>query len=138
MDGTFYISTDRSKMDIPYIHRYLSNKSYWAKGRTLDRVKKSLKNSVCFGVFNRDGKQLGFARIVTDYVVFAWLMDIFIDETLRGQGVGKLLMDYIVNYPNLMDVNGMGLRTKDAHSLYEKFGFEKIDDLEDWMLRKNI
>jgi len=135
MDGTF-ITSDKSKLDIPFIHEYLSNKAYWAKGRSMDLVKKSIENSMCFGVFTSDDKQIGFARITTDYVVFAWLMDAFIDEEYRGKGLGKYLIETIVNHSELKNVNGIGLRTNDAHRLYEQFGFEGIPNPETWMLKK--
>ena len=137
MDSNWYISTDALKMDIYFIHDYLSTQSYWAKGRSLELVKKSMENSLCFGVFNSNDQQVAFARIATDYVVFAWLMDVFVDNKYQGQGIGSMLMKYIVNYPELKGVNGMGLRTSDAHGLYKKFGFDKIPNPETWMLKKN-
>lgn len=136
MKGEFHISIDKSKLDIPYIHTYLSTQSYWAKGRSLSLIRKSIENSLCFGVFKANGKQIGFARIATDYVVFAWLMDVFVDKDYRGLGIGKWLMHYIVNHPDLENVNGIGLRTNDAHKLYEKFGFKPIPNPETWLLRK--
>ncbi|MGB5821371.1 MAG: GNAT family N-acetyltransferase [Saonia sp.] len=137
MNDTFYVATDISKMSLVYIHDYLCNHSYWAKGRTLEKVKLSMDHSLCFGVFNEVDKQVGFARIVTDKVVFAWIMDVFIDKKYRGQGLGVLLMEYIMDHPDLQAVNGIGLRTHDAHTLYEKFGFGQIDDVETWMIKKN-
>lgn len=133
--SSFHISTDKDKLDIDFIHNYLSNESYWAKGRSLELVKKSIENSLCFGAYDSNNKLVGFARIVTDYVVFAWLMDLFVDKKHKGQGVGKLLTEYIVNYNQLKAVNGIGLRTKDAHELYKRFGFEEIPNPETWMLK---
>ncbi|NNE77864.1 MAG: GNAT family N-acetyltransferase [Pricia sp.] len=132
----FYISTDLAEMDSDFIHDYLSKRSYWAKDRSRDRILKSLKNSLCFGLFDRMHKQIGFARLVTDYVVFAWLMDVFVDEKFRGKGLGKKLIEHIIELPELQNVNGIGLRTKDAHRFYEKFGFKSIDDPKTWMLLK--
>ncbi|WP_411030828.1 GNAT family N-acetyltransferase [Spongiimicrobium sp. 3-5] len=137
MNEEFYIDTDQSKMDIAYIHDYLSNKSYWAKNRDLQKVKQSMEHSICFAVYNQDRQQIAFARIVTDEVVFAWLMDVFVDDTYQGKGIGKLLMEYILRHPSLKTVKGIGLRTNDAHGLYKKFGFNEIDDPETWMLKKN-
>jgi len=131
-----YISTDFDEMDVSFIHKYLAKDSYWAKGRSRELVIKSMQNSICFGVFRSDHKQIGFARIATDFVVFAWLMDVFIDESYKRKGIGKMLMNYILNYPELLEVKGIGLKTKDAHGLYEKFGFNKIEDPELWMYRK--
>lgn len=137
MKGKIYISMDKSKLDIPYIHKYLSEESYWAKGRSFELVEKSIENSICVGVFNANNNQIGFARIVTDYVVFAWLMDVFIDDLYRGKGIGKMLLDFIFEHSDLQKVNGIGLRTNDAHGLYETYGFEKIEHPETWMLKKN-
>ncbi|WP_273566729.1 GNAT family N-acetyltransferase [Maribacter halichondriae] len=135
IDG-IYITSDKSKLDIAFIHDYLSNQAYWAKGRSMELVKKSIENSLCFGVFTSDEKQIGFARIATDFVVFAWLMDAFIDEEYRGKGIGKYLIETIVNHHELINVNGIGLRTNDVHELYKQFGFEEIPNPETWMLRK--
>lgn len=136
MNKEYQISTDKDKLDLNFIHDYLTNKSYWAKGRSLDLVKKSIKNSLCFGVFDSDGEQIGFARVATDYVVFAWLMDLFVDENNTGKGVGKTLINYIVSHEALSKVNGIGLRTNDVHELYNRFGFEEIENPQTWMLRK--
>ncbi|MGB5555020.1 MAG: GNAT family N-acetyltransferase [Flavobacteriaceae bacterium] len=123
-------------MDIPFIHNYLSEKSYWAKGRSLYLVEKSIENSLCFGLFNADDKQIGFARIATDYVVFAWLMDVFVAESYRGKGAGKVLLDFIFKHPDIQRVNGIGLRTNDAHALYAKYGFKEMPNPETWMFKK--
>lgn len=137
MKEEFYISMDKSKMNVPFIHEYLSEHSYWAKGRTIDRVKLSIEHSLCFGVFNKNNEQLGFARIATDYVTVAWLMDVFISETHQGKGLGKLLIDYIVNLPELKEVRGIGLKTLDAQELYKQFGFKNINNPEIWMMKIN-
>ena len=134
MEG-YYISTDKTKMDLNFIHDYLCNKSYWAKGRSMDLVKKSMDNSMCFALFEGD-RQLGFGRVATDFVVFAWLMDLFIDPDYRGRGLGRFLLQQILKHPELQQVNGIGLRTEDAHRLYNKFGFEQIESPDTWMLRK--
>tara|TARA_R110002167_G_scaffold54785_13_gene156075 strand:- start:404 stop:829 length:426 start_codon:yes stop_codon:yes gene_type:complete len=132
----YHISRDRSKLDIPLVHDYLSKKSYWAKGRSIELVRKSIENSICFGVFDRHGTQIGFARLVTDEVVFEWLMDIFIIQEYRGKGIGRMLLHHVMDIPELREVNGIGLRTNDAHGLYRKFGFELITNPDTWMLRK--
>lgn len=126
------ISTDIREMDITLIHDYLSKQSYWAKGRGREEVIKSMDNATCFAVF--DGKeQIGFARLVTDYVVFAWLMDVFVLDEYKSKGVGRFLMDYIMNLPGIQEVNGIGLRTNDAHGFYRKYGFHKISEPDTWM-----
>ena len=122
-------------MDLDFVHNYLCNESYWASGRSRELVQRSIENSLCFAVFKGD-QQIGFGRVATDYVVFAWLMDLFIDPEFRGLGLGRLLIQNIVEHPDIKQVNGIGLRTEDAHRLYRKFGFEKIKRPETWMLRK--
>lgn len=129
------ISTDKSKLDTDMIHQFLSEESYWAEGRTKETVLKSIENSLCVGVY-QDGKQIAFARVVTDYAVFAWLMDVFVLPEFRGQGIGKFLMKSITNSPELSEVTKWGLKTFDAHSLYEKYGFTAIDRPDVWMEKK--
>ena len=116
------ISTDKNELDVALIHEFLTN-SYWAKGRTASEVKETIKNSLCFGVY-LGKKQIGFARVVTDYVIFAYLMDVFIIEAYRGKGYATLLMDYIIKEHQLKEIKRWGLITLDAHFLYKKFGFE--------------
>jgi GNAT superfamily N-acetyltransferase len=118
------ISDDKSKLDIGVIHKFLT-KSYWAEGRSIEDVKKSIEHSDCFGVY-LDGRQIGFARIITDYVVFAYLMDVFILEEYRGQGYSILLMNRIFDEVRFKGIKKWVLATKDAHSLYAKFGFEPL------------
>lgn len=126
------ISTDIREMDIDLVHDYLSKQSYWAKGRGKEEVVKSMENSICFAVFDGNA-QIGFARLVTDYVVFAWLMDLFVIDEYKNKGVGRFLMDYIMNLPEIKEVNGFGLRTRDAHGFYIKYGFHQISEPETWM-----
>ncbi|MFC2147993.1 GNAT family N-acetyltransferase [Bacteroidota bacterium] len=128
----FRISTDIREMDVDLVHDYLSKQSYWAKGRGKEEVIKSMENSICFAVFDGNA-QIGFARLVTDYVVFAWLMDVFVIDEFKNKGVGRFLMDYIMNLPEIKEVNGFGLRTKDAHGFYMKYGFHQISEPETWM-----
>jgi len=120
------IDTNRERLDIQMIHKFLSERSYWAKGRSMEAVQKSIKNSMCSGFYDEDGKQLGFARIVTDYAVFGWLMDVFILEEYRGNGLGKLLIQAIVSHPDLQNLHRLGLGTEDAHDLYRQFGFTAL------------
>ena len=116
------ISTNKNELNISLIHEFLTN-SYWAKGRTVSEVKKTIKHSLCFGIY-LEQKQIGFARVVTDHVIFAYLMDVFIIEEHRGKGYASLLMNYIINEPRLKEIKRWGLITLDAHFLYKKFGFE--------------
>jgi GNAT superfamily N-acetyltransferase len=119
------ISTDKEKLDIDSIHRFLSEDSYWAKGRSLETIKLSIENSLCFGVYVGD-KQVGFARVITDYAIFAWVLDVFILDEYRGKGYGKMLMGAIVGHDKLQNLKRWGLGTDDAHGLYKQFGFTPL------------
>jgi GNAT superfamily N-acetyltransferase len=127
------ISTDRDRLDIQMIHQFLSERSYWAKGRSLDTVRKTIENSLCFGVYDVSGKQLGFARVASDYAVFGWLMDVFILEDYRGKGLGKLLIKKVTEHPALKNLRRIGLGTADAHGLYEQYGFTGLSKPENMM-----
>jgi GNAT superfamily N-acetyltransferase len=118
----YLISNNKELLSLKKIHEFLS-RSYWAGQRSKETIAKSIKNSECFGIYLRND-QVGFARIVTDYSVMYWLCDVFIDENHRKQGLGKKLMEVIVNHEDLKNLTGI-LGTLDAHSLYEQFGFVK-------------
>lgn len=136
MKQRIMISADKSKLDIDFIHGYLSGESYWAKGRSREDVLCSIENSICFGAYLPDGRQIAFARVVTDQVVFAWLMDVFVAPAERGKGVAKLLISEMLKNEALRRVKGIGLRTEDAHRLYGIYGFEAIPKAETWMFRQ--
>ncbi|MCK8521066.1 GNAT family N-acetyltransferase [Aquimarina sp. D1M17] len=125
------ISTDPNKLDIDVIHEFL-NRSYWAKGRTKTQIQTTIENCLNFGVY-LDGNQIGFARILTDYTVFAYLMDVFILEEHRGKGYSKQLMYTITSHPDLQEVGRWMLGTHDAHGLYQQFGFEALQYPSRWM-----
>ena len=133
---SFYISTDKSLLDTPLIHQYLTEDSYWAKGRSIETVKTSIEHSICFGVYNQQ-QQVGFARVVSDCAIFAWIMDVFILPQFQGNGLGKKLMTEILNHPNLQDLSRWGLGTADAHGLYKQFGFTEIMEPHRLMEIKN-
>ncbi len=133
MISTYSISTDKSKLDIETIHDYLCNQSYWAQGRTIEEVKISIENSTCFGVYDKNENLVGFARVITDVSVLAWLLDVFILEEHRKQGLGKLLVKTVVEHPDFSLVNKWMLATDDAHTLYEKFGFKTDTDPQQYM-----
>lgn len=118
------VSTDKSQLNVPFIQNFLKD-IYWAAGRTMEEVQTTIDSSFCFGIY-LDGQQIGFARVVTDYVVFAYLMDVFIDETHRGKGYASVLIDAMMNEPQLQQVKIWRLATTDAHFLYEKFGFKLL------------
>ena len=128
----FIISTDKSKLNLHYIHQFLSNESYWAEGIPLIIVEKSIANSLCFGVYEGE-KQIGFARIITDEATFGYLADVFIDKEYRGRGISKWLMHVISNLPFRRNLRNFMLGTKDAHKLYEQFGFTPLRAPERFM-----
>ncbi|MGE5173536.1 MAG: GNAT family N-acetyltransferase [Betaproteobacteria bacterium] len=121
----YEISTDKARLDLAMIHDFLSNCSYWAAGVPLLVVKKSIENALCFGVYHR-GRQVGFARVVTDFATFAYLGDVFIIEPYRGRGLGKRLVKTIMDHPELQGLRLWLLGTKNAHELYRKYGFKKV------------
>ena len=128
----YTISTNKTRLDIGYIHQYLSNQSYWAENIPVDVLKKSIKGSICFGIYTGD-KQIGFARVITDTACFAYLADVFVDKEYRGRGLGKWLMEVILAHPDLQGLRRFLLATGDAHGLYEQFGFSLLSFPEKWM-----
>ena len=118
-------SSDLKDMDLSAIHEFISD-TYWAKGIPLATMEKAIKNSLCFGVFTECGKQVGFARMVTDSATFAYLADVFVSNEHRGKGLSKLLMQVIIEHPDLQGIRRMMLATSDAHGLYEQFGFKAL------------
>jgi GNAT superfamily N-acetyltransferase len=125
------ISTDPKRFDLGLIHSYLTS-SYWAAGIPRDVVARSIENSLCFGVYE-DGEQVGFARVITDRATFGYLADVFIVESHRGRGLSKRLMEAIVAHPELQNLRRWALITRDAHGLYEQFGFKPLPAPERWM-----
>ena len=132
--GEYTISTDRGRLDLALIHRFISEESYWGKGRRAEVVRRSIENSLPFGVY-RGAEQVGFARVVTDYATFAWLADVFVVEAHRGRGLSKWLMETIISHPDLQGFRRWVLATKDAHELYRRFGFRDLHRPERWMER---
>jgi N-acetylglutamate synthase-like GNAT family acetyltransferase len=129
------ISTDPGLLDLDAICDFLS-RAYWAQGRPRERIELSLRHSLVFGIYD-DGRQIGLARVVTDYATFAWLCDVFIHEDYRKQGVGKWLMASIISHPELQGLRRFLLATRDAHGLYRQFGFTSMNNPERWMERFN-
>ena len=130
----FVISTDEERLQIDVIHKYLSEESYWAQGRTLENTRKAIENSICFGVY-RDGEQLGFARVITDKATFAYLGDVFILPGYQKKGLSKRLMEAILAHPELQNLRRWILATKDAHGLYAQYDFTPLKFPERWMER---
>jgi GNAT superfamily N-acetyltransferase len=125
--GDFLISTDPGLLDVPLIHDFLSNRSYWAVGRPLEVVRRALDHSLCFGLYEQR-QQIGFTRVVTDQATFAWLCDVFVLEPYRGRGLSKWLLECVMGYPALQGLRRILLGTRDAHGLYERFGFTPLAD----------
>lgn len=124
--GNFLYSTDKSKLNLDYVHHFLSQESYWAKNIPSDIVKTSIEGSLCFGIYENN-KQVGFARVITDYATFGYLADVFIDKDYRGRGLSKELMVFIMEQDVVKKLRRFMLATLDAHSLYAQFGFEKLE-----------
>ena len=129
------ISTDPGLLDVDAICDFLS-RVYWAQNRPREIIELSLRHSLVFGIYDA-GRQVGLARIVTDYATFAWLCDVFIHEDYRGKGVGKWLMASIISHPVFHDLRRIALATRDAHGLYSQFGFTSMNNPERWMERFN-
>ncbi len=126
------ITADRNKVDVAFVHDFLSNKAYWAMARTQEEVKTTIKFSESFSIF-KNGQQIGFARVTTDYVALAYLADVFIVEDERGKGYSKLLLDFIFNYEPLKKVGTWRLVSTDARGLYAKYGFSELANPEKMM-----
>ena len=124
--GAYLISTDPERLDLDAIFAYLSGESYWARGRPREQVVAGVENSIPFGVY-RDGEQVGFARIVTDYATFAWLADVYVLAAHRGQGLGKALVEAVIEHPAVAGLPRVVLATADAHGLYERYGFQSLE-----------
>ena len=126
MDG-YEISTDPARLDRAAILRYLAEESYWARGRTAERMDRAIEHSLNFGLYAPDGSQAGYARVVSDRTTFGWLCDVFVLEAHRGRGLGKLLVGTVLEHPELTTIRQWHLGTGDAHELYRGFGFEASD-----------
>ncbi|RNC90093.1 MAG: N-acetyltransferase [Allomuricauda sp.] len=129
------ISTDKSLLDVEKIHLEIKS-SYWGGYRSKALTQKTIDNSICYGVYQAN-EQIGFARVLTDEVVYAHIMDVIIFGNHKGRGIGKKLMDHIMADPKFQNVLTIGLKTKDAHSFYERYGFTAIGDSVLWMTIDN-
>jgi len=126
------ISDDPTLLDRALIHRFLSEHSYWARGVPREIVDRSLAHSLCLGLY-RDGRQLGFARVVSDFATFAWLADVFVVGDHRGKGLGRRLVAAVLAHPRLQGLRRFMLGTRDAHGLYARFGFKSLAQPERFM-----
>lgn len=136
-DG-FTISTDPSRLDLDLIDRTLSTESYWAAGRPRDLTERAFAGSLPFGIYAADGALVGWARVVTDRATFAYLADVWVLETHRGQGLSKFLVGAMLAHPDLQNLRRWTLFTKDAHGLYEQFGFTTIAEPHKAMERRAV
>jgi len=128
-DG-FAISTDVSRLDVPWILDFLKNESYWASSLNIAIIEKSIRNAIPFGLYSPEGNQVGYSQVVSDRARYAWLGDVCVDKVCRGYGLGVWLVQTVLAYPEFETVNRWTLRTRDAHTLYEKFGFRRTGDSE--------
>ena len=131
--GTITVDTDPARLDLAVVHGFLAE-SYWAKGIPLETVRRSIRNSLCFGLYEAEN-QIGFARVVSDRATFAYLADVFVLESHRGRGLGKLLMGAVVAHPDLQGLRRWMLATRDAHDLYAQYGFTPLPVPERFMQR---
>ena len=130
-NGAFTVSTDKAKLDLSAIHAYLS-RSYWAEGISLEIVRRSVENSLCFGLYD-DSSQIGLARVISDYATYAYVCDVYVLEAYRGQGLGKWLMHCVMAHPDLQGLRRWSLATRDAHGLYEQAGFTALSNPQGYM-----
>lgn len=130
-EAGYEISTDRNRLDITLIHEFLTS-SYWAQGIPRSVVEKSIQNSLCFGAF-LGARQVGFARVVSDFASIAYIADVFVVPEHRGRGIAKLLMRSILEHPELQGLRRILLATRDAHALYAQFGFRPLSNPEHFM-----
>ena len=130
----FELSTDRKRLDVESIHRFLSEESYWAQNRTIDQTRMAIENSLCFGVYIGD-RQVAFARVVSDFATFAYVGDVYVLDEYRGRGLSKQLMRAMLEHPDLQGLRRWILATRDAHGLYEQFEFSSLKFPERWMER---
>ena len=130
--GEFLISTSRERLSLDVIHDFLTN-CYWAKGIPREVVARSIEHALCFGIYDKEGAQVGFARVISDFATIAYIGDVFVLESHRGQGLGKWLMQCITQHPALRNLRRWILATRDAHRLYSQFGFTPVKAPERFM-----
>ena len=128
----FMISTDPERLDLDVIHGFLTN-CYWAKGISREIVAQSIEHSLCFGVYDGSGAQVGFARVISDFATFAYLGDVFVLESHRGRGLSKWMMECIMQHPSLQGLRRWILLTRDAHGLYKQYGFTPLKSPQRYM-----
>jgi N-acetylglutamate synthase-like GNAT family acetyltransferase len=135
MNDEYTISSDPDRLDREWIHKVISTDTYWAEGRTREDMDHAIAHSLPYGLYDRDGRQLAFARLVTDRAYFGWLSDVFVDRQARGKGLSKLLMQHVIAEAEQMRLKRILLATGDAQGLYQQFGFTEINDDYSWMYK---
>jgi GNAT superfamily N-acetyltransferase len=133
-DDGYELSTDPGRLDIGLVHHWLSTDTYWATGRDRDRVERAARASLNFGVYGEDGRQVAYARVVSDLVTFAWLCDVYVDRAHRGRGIGTWLATAVRDHLAPHGIRRVLLSTGDAHGVYAKAGFVPVPDPEQWMV----
>jgi GNAT superfamily N-acetyltransferase len=136
VDKSIYISSDKQKLQIEKIYSFLSKEAYWCKNIPLNVLEKAITNSLCVGAYEGNN-QVGFSRVITDYATFAWLCDVYVEKKFNGQGIAKKMIEAVMNEILPLKLRRVALTTKDAHHLYEKFGFKLTATPEYWMEIKN-
>ncbi|WP_374928124.1 GNAT family N-acetyltransferase [Kytococcus sedentarius] len=129
------LSTDPARIDLDRVHHWLSTDTYWARGRSREKVEAAFAGSMVVGAYAADGTQVGVARIVTDRATFAWLCDVYVDPDHRGQGISHQLVEAVLAQTEPMGLSRIVLATGDAHGLYERYGFEQLPGSDTWMVR---
>ncbi|WP_127141926.1 GNAT family N-acetyltransferase [Flagellimonas marinaquae] len=128
----FQISTNKDKLDIQKVHEEVTA-TYWGKGRSMEETMMTIENSICFGLYNDKGEQMAYARIMTDGLVFAYIMDVVVFDPNKEKGLGKKLISHILDRADVRNVNTVALKTIDAHHFYEDLGFKRVGDSKMWM-----
>ncbi|CAN5391357.1 GNAT family N-acetyltransferase [soil metagenome] len=140
MNERFAISTDPHRLQLDRIHRFLSTEAYWCLRIPKETVARAIANSLCFGIYDQltsPESQVGFVRVVTDRATFAWICDVYIEKESRGFGLGKCIVDFVMQHADLQGLRRVCLATKDAHDLYRKYGFKVTETPGNWMEIKN-
>lgn len=132
MNNDYYISTDKNLLDKDFINGFIKD-SYWGKERTMNQTIMTIENSLCFGMYTPNKEQIGFGRIVTDGVFFGYFMDVIIAKSQQGEGLGKVLIEFMLNHEITKGLQTVSLKTKDAQALYKKYGFKSVGDSPLWM-----
>ncbi|RIV30709.1 N-acetyltransferase [Flagellimonas lutimaris] len=128
----FQISTDKDRLDIQKVHEEVAA-TYWGKGRSMEETMMTIEKSICFGMYNEKEEQMAYARMITDGLIFTYIMDVIVFDPYKGKGLGKRLVEHILNRQDVKMVNTVALKTMDAHSFYENLGFKRVGGSEMWM-----